>query len=70
MKDDEELQSEPQDAVARRDLASKYAGVQCPVHGTPPEFDVQADGSVTERFCCEALVQIIRELERREASSG
>lgn len=70
MTDDEDLKSEREDAVARRDLASKYAGVQCPVHGSPPEFEVQPDGSVTERFCCEALVQIIRELEKRDASSS
>jgi hypothetical protein len=70
MTDDEELKSEAQDAVARRDLASKYAGVQCPVHGTPPEFEVAPDGSVTERFCCEALVQIIRELEASKAAEG
>jgi hypothetical protein len=70
MTTDEELAREPEDAVARRDLASKYAEVQCPVHGTPPEFDVAADGSVSERLCCEALAQIIRELEQREAKGG
>jgi hypothetical protein len=49
-----------------RDLESKYAGVLCPVHGVPPSFDVDAKGSMIERFCCESLMQIFRELQAGE----
>ncbi|MCC6555605.1 MAG: hypothetical protein IT372_21800 [Polyangiaceae bacterium] len=46
-----------------KDLESKYSGVACPVHGTPPSFEVGEDGAVVERICCEALLQILRELQ-------
>lgn len=49
-----------------RDLESKYADVICPVHGTPPKFEVDAAGGVVERLCCDALLQIFRELEAKE----
>ena len=45
-----------------RDLQSKHADVVCPVHGVPPKFDVDAGGAVVESFCCDALLQIFREL--------
>jgi hypothetical protein len=49
-----------------RDLGSKYADVVCPVHGVAPKFEVDAKGGVVETFCCDALLQIFRELEARE----
>lgn len=49
-----------------RDLESKYADVLCPVHGVPPKFEVDAKGGVVETFCCDALLQIFRELEAKE----
>ncbi|MFT3768553.1 MAG: hypothetical protein QM820_24165 [Minicystis sp.] len=49
-----------------RDLESKYADVICPVHGVPPKFEVDEKGSVVESFCCDALLQIFRELEAKE----
>ena len=49
-----------------RDLESKYAGVLCPVHGVPPSFDVDEKGSMIERFCCESLMQIFRELQETD----
>jgi hypothetical protein len=48
------------------DLESKYAGVLCPVHGVPPSFDVDEKGSMIERFCCEGLMQIFRELQETD----
>jgi hypothetical protein len=54
------------DAGVLRDLESRYSGVACPVHGGPPEFAVASDGSVVERFCCESLLRIIRELQAKE----
>jgi hypothetical protein len=49
-----------------RDLASRYADVSCPIHNEPPRFEVDEAGGVVERFCCEALLQIVRELQARE----
>lgn len=54
------------DDIVLRDLESKFSNVLCPVHGTPPRFEVAADGSVVEFMCCEALREIIRELQARE----
>lgn len=45
------------------DLESKVADVACPVHGGPPDFDLGPDGTVVERFCCETLLTIVRELQ-------
>lgn len=45
-----------------RDLESRYANVICPVHGVPPKFEVDEQGGVVESFCCDALLQIFREL--------
>ena len=53
-----------------RDLESKYADVSCPVHGGPPRFEVDAKGGVVESFCCDALLQIFRELEAKEDMDG
>ncbi len=53
------------DESVLRDLQSKYSGVACPVHGTAPEFEVAPDGSVVERFCCESLLRIVRELQAK-----
>jgi hypothetical protein len=50
------------------DLESKYATVRCPVHDTPPIFEVAPDGSVVEHLCCEALAQIFQELKAAEAA--
>jgi hypothetical protein len=61
---------EPQDARAVRDLTSKYAGVLCPVHNIPAEFSNEADGSIVEHICCEALAQILAELEAKDRSEG
>lgn len=49
-----------------RDLESKHAGVICPVHGVAPKFEVDGKGGVVESFCCDALLQIFRELSTRE----
>lgn len=49
-----------------RDLESKYADVLCPVHGEKPKFEVDAKGGVVERFCCDALLQIFRELNTED----
>jgi len=49
-----------------RDLESRYVNVICPVHGTPPKFEVDAKGGVVESFCCDALLQIFRELAAKE----
>ncbi|WP_437308041.1 hypothetical protein [Sorangium sp. So ce388] len=46
-----------------KDLESKYADVACPIHGGPPTFELASDGSVVERFCCPALLSIVRELQ-------
>ncbi|AGP33957.1 hypothetical protein [Sorangium cellulosum] len=46
-----------------KDLESKYADVACPMHGGPPTFELASDGSVVERFCCPALLSIVRELQ-------
>ncbi|WP_437590942.1 hypothetical protein [Sorangium sp. So ce1000] len=46
-----------------KDLESRYADVACPVHGEPPTFELAPDGSVVERFCCPALLSIVRELQ-------
>jgi hypothetical protein len=54
------------DDVVLRDLESKYADVLCPIHGSPPKFEVDAKGGVVEAFCCDALLQIFRELEAKE----
>lgn len=45
------------------DLESTFADVRCPVHGSPPAFDVAPDGSVVEHMCCETLLSIVRELQ-------
>jgi len=49
-----------------QDLHSKYADVMCPVHGEHPRFEVDEKGGVVESFCCDALMQIFRELGSRE----
>jgi hypothetical protein len=46
-----------------RDLESKYIDVRCPVHDEPPKFEVGPDGAVVERFCCETLLSVFRELQ-------
>jgi hypothetical protein len=51
------------DESVLKDLESKYVDVACPVHGGPPTFEVAPDGSVVERFCCETLLSIVRELQ-------
>ncbi|MGK3966743.1 hypothetical protein [Sorangium sp. So ce1151] len=51
------------DESVLRDLESKYADVACPMHGGPPTFELASDGSVVERFCCPALLSIVRELQ-------
>jgi hypothetical protein len=48
------------------DVRSRYAGVLCPVHGVPPQFDVDEKGGVIEAFCCETLGQIFGELRGGE----
>ena len=54
------------DANILHDLESKYADVSCPVHGGPPKFEVDEKGGVVEAFCCDALLQIFRELSAKE----
>ncbi len=54
------------DEQVLRDLESKYTDVICPVHGAPPKFEVDAKGGVVEAFCCDALLQIFRELQAKE----
>jgi hypothetical protein len=56
------------DDVVLRDLTSKFADVACPIHNERPRFDVDASGSVVEHMCCEALLQIVRELQAKEPS--
>ncbi|WP_437735066.1 hypothetical protein [Sorangium sp. So ce1335] len=51
------------DESVLKDLESKYADVACPIHGGPPSFELAPDGSVVERFCCAALLSIVRELQ-------
>ncbi|MGK3990144.1 hypothetical protein WME99_44280 [Sorangium sp. So ce136] len=51
------------DESVLEDLESKYADVACPMHGGPPTFELAPDGSVVERFCCPALLSIVRELQ-------
>ncbi|WP_433933576.1 hypothetical protein AB3662_04360 [Sorangium cellulosum] len=51
------------DESVLKDLESKYADVACPMHGGPPSFELAPDGSVVERFCCPALLSIVRELQ-------
>jgi hypothetical protein len=58
------------DVNVLRDLESKYATVACPVHNSPPSFDVAPDGSVVERMCCEVLLRIFRELQAKEAQES
>ena len=48
------------------DLRSRYASVLCPVHGVPPQFEVDEAGASIEAFCCEMLGQMFRELRTRE----
>lgn len=57
------------DVNVLRDLESKYSTVACPVHNTPPSFEVAPDGSVVERLCCEVLLRIFRELQAQEAEA-
>jgi hypothetical protein len=49
-----------------RDLQSRYRDVRCPIHDSPPKFEVDAKGGVIESFCCDALLQIFRELKAKE----
>jgi hypothetical protein len=49
-----------------RDLQSRYRDVRCPIHDSPPRFDVDARGGVVESFCCDALLQIFRELKAKD----
>ncbi|WP_437781719.1 hypothetical protein [Sorangium sp. So ce1097] len=51
------------DESVLKDLESRYADVACPIHGGPPSFELASDGSVVERFCCQALLSIVRELQ-------
>lgn len=48
------------------DVRSRYATMLCPVHGVPPQFDIDESGGVIEAFCCETLGQIFGELRRGE----
>ncbi len=48
------------------DVRSRYATVLCPVHGVPPQFDIDEKGGVIEAFCCETLGQIFGELRGGE----
>jgi hypothetical protein len=66
----ESLEDVPQDVIAVRDLLSKYADVRCPVHDLPPDFRNEADGSIVEHLCCEALAQILRELQAKDPDDG
>ena len=50
------------------DLSSKYSNVLCPVHGTPPRFDVEGK-AVREWFCCETLLSLVRELSKEDAAA-
>jgi len=50
-----------------RDLESKFSEVACPIHGGPPQFELATDGSVVERFCCDTLLKMVRELQAKEA---
>jgi len=54
--------TEVDDSVLK-DLESRYTNVICPVHGTPPSFELAPDRSVVERICCETLLHIVRELQ-------
>jgi hypothetical protein len=54
------------DASILRDLESRYADTVCPVHGVPPKFEIDEKGGVVESFCCDALLQIFRELAAEE----
>ena len=58
------------DVNVLRDLESKYSTVACPVHNSPPSFEVGPDGAVVERLCCEVLLRIFRELQAKEAEGG
>jgi hypothetical protein len=49
-----------------RDMESKHASTACPIHGLPASFEVAPDGAVVERFCCDALLRIVRELQSRD----
>lgn len=51
-----------------RDLQAKHADVICPVHGERPRFDIDEKGGVVESFCCDALLQIFREVGSRESA--
>jgi hypothetical protein len=64
------LDDVPQDVIAVRDLLSKYADVRCPVHDVPPDFTNEADGSIVEHICCEALAQIMAELRAKDPEEG
>ena len=55
------------DEQVLQDLASKYTDVKCPIHGTPPRFELEG-GAVREWFCCDALLRIMRELSARDAA--
>jgi len=58
------------DGNVLRDLESKYSTIACPVHNTPPSFEVASDGSVVEHLCCEVLLRIFRELQAKEEQEG
>lgn len=58
------------DEEVLRDLQSKHANVVCPVHGVPPGFEVDGRGGVVETFCCDALLQIFRELGAGDQAQG
>jgi hypothetical protein len=58
------------DDVVLRDLESKFRDVLCPVHGSPPKFEIAPDGSVIEALCCESLLQIMRELQGKPQNEG
>ncbi|HVY47817.1 MAG TPA: hypothetical protein VHB21_18140 [Minicystis sp.] len=53
-----------------RDLDAKYADVLCPIHGVKPKFEVDENGDVVETMCCAALLQIVRELQAKDAAAG
>jgi hypothetical protein len=54
------------DESVLRDMESKYASTACPIHGNPASFEVGPDGAVVERFCCDALLRIVRELQSQD----
>lgn len=48
---------------ARRE---RLRDVICPIHGERPKIELADDGSVSERYCCDGLLQIVWELEGKD----